>query len=65
MSSALDPSTCGKGDVTGYSGFAVSEGQMMLPECTSCRAKSLKPLLVGTVNVFFVSREALTPESRQ
>ena len=48
--SSLDPSTCGQGDVTGYSGFAMIKGQMVLPLCMGCRNKKLKPKLIGTVN---------------
>ena len=48
--SPLDPTTCGKGDVTGYSGFEISQGRIMLPLCMGCRSKKLSPVLVGTTN---------------
>ena len=41
---------CGKGDVTGYSGFAIWQGRMMLPLCMGCRSKKLDPVLVGTTS---------------
>ena len=55
--SALDPSTCGKGDVTGYSGFEFSQGQLMLPLCMGCRSRKVIQVLVGTTNQVEKERE--------
>ena len=55
--SPLDPKTCGKGDVTGYGGFAMSEGRMVLPMCTGCRSKKFEPILVGTTSQVEKKRE--------
>ena len=41
----------------------MSAGQMMLPECKSCCAKKLAPLLVGTVNQ--VDKERARQAARQ
>ena len=48
--SPLDPTTCGGGDVTGYSGFAQQGGRMVLPMCLACKDKELDPILIGTAN---------------
>ena len=48
--SPLDPTTCGRGDVSGYSGFASKEGRLLLPLCMDCSSKSVKPVTAGTTN---------------
>ena len=40
---ATVPTTCGKGDITGYSGFEISQGKIMLPLCMGCRGKKVSP----------------------
>ena len=40
---ATVPTTCGKGDITGYSGFGISQGKIMLPLCMGCRGKKVSP----------------------
>eukprot|EP00966_Prymnesium_polylepis_P248824 5753133-Prymnesium_polylepis.1 len=55
--SPLDPSTCGKGDITGYSGFVLLQGQLMLPMCMGCRSKKVKPILVGSTSQVEKERE--------
>ena len=70
--SPLDPKTCGRGDVTGYSGFAFSKGQMMLPTCMTCMAKwqasgdkKLAPILVGTTNQVDKERSRQEAKAKQ
>ena len=55
--SPLDPTTCGKGDVTGYSGFEISRGRLMLPLCMGCRSRKVAPVFVGTTNQVGKERE--------
>ena len=54
--SPLDPATCGGGDISGYSGFALSKGQMVLPMCVCCRREN-EPVLVGTTKQVDKERE--------
>ena len=48
--SPIVPESCGRGDITGYSGFAMKEGKIVLPQCTDCKAQGRKLILVGTAN---------------
>ena len=56
--SPLDPATCGSGDVSGCSGFAMSMGKMVLPMCICCRRDPKNKLVVvGTTNQVEKERE--------
>ena len=55
--SPLDPTTCGGGDVSGYTGFAMKAGQMMLPICLGCQKQNKKSPLVGTAKQVEKERE--------